>query len=115
VYQTTVAVVNGVAISTTTRTEDARDCCDPELWWWTETFFIVSYIMMALMCLCGCAAAASAAQNPNLREAADRLAKGERPDDVYADLERRAGRDVSEGTPWQKGTSYGTADNYRTI
>lgn len=75
-----------------------HDCCDNRLWWWTEGFFVITYVLLGIGVCCLCCMA-GAMSSPQFRDAAERMRRGENPNDVYADLQRQAAHDVSTGRP----------------
>ena len=78
------------ALEIVTRQPDPGPCCDNSLWWWTETYFILTYVLAAIGLCCICAMAGAVAGTAQGREAAERLYRGENIEDVYTDFQHRS-------------------------
>ena len=69
-------------------TEETEDCCDTNLWWNTQTYFIITYVFLGILVCCGCCMICMMAASPQMREAADRVRRGERMEDVIDSLRK---------------------------
>lgn len=72
-------------------TEETEDCCDTNLWWNTQTYFIITYVFLGVLACCGCCMLCMMASSPQMRQAAERVRRGEPMEDVMKDVMKGSG------------------------